>query len=237
MSDSVAAAQVVADVKVKTPKKKASTAKAVKKPTDHPKYIEMVQQALGSLKERGGSSRQAILKYIVKNFKVGNDENVVNTHVKMALRAGVKNASLKQSKGTGAAGSFRLGEEAKKPKAVKKPKAAAAAKKPAAKAKSATGVKSPKKVVKKTTAAAAKKPKADKPVKKAKADKPKKAATPKKAAAKVAAPKKAAAAAPKKATKADKPKKAASPAKKVKPAAAKKTAAPKAKKPAAAKKA
>jgi len=235
MADSVAAAQVVAEVKAKTPKKKAATAKAVKKPTDHPKYSEMVQQALGTLKERGGSSRQAILKYIVKNFKVGSDDNVVNTHLKMALRAGVKNASLKQSKGTGAAGSFRLGEEAKKPKAVKKPKAAAAAKKPA-KAKSATGVKSPKKVVKKTAAAVTKKPKTDKPAKKAKADKPKKAATPKKAASKVAAPKKAAPA-PKKATKADKPKKAASPAKKAKPAAAKKPAAPKVKKAATAKKA
>src|SRR5258708_8898358 len=149
----------------------------------------MVQEGVGRLKERGCSSRQAILKYIVKNFKLGNDENVVNTHLKMAVRGGVKNASLKQSKGTGAAGSFRLGEEAKKPKAVKKPKAAVAAKKPA-KAKSATGVKSPKKVVKKT-AAVAKKPKTDKPAKKAKADKPKKAAaTPKKAVAKVAAPKK-----------------------------------------------
>jgi histone H1/5 len=237
MSESVVAAQVVADVKAKTPKKKAPAAKAVKKPTDHPKYSEMVQQALATLKERGGSSRQAILKYIVKNFKVGNDENVVNTHLKMALRAGVKNASLKQSKGTGAAGSFRLGEEAKKPKAVKKPKVAAAAAKKPTKAKSATGVKSPKKVVKKTTAVA-KKPKADKPAaKKAKADKPKKAATPKKTAAKAVAPKKAAAV-PKKAVKAEKPKKAASPAKKAKPAAAaKKPAAPKAKKATAAKKA
>lgn len=237
MSEAVAAAQVVADVKAKTPKKKATAAtKAVKKPADHPKYIEMVQQALASLKERGGSSRQAILKYIVKNFKVGTDESVVNTHVKIALRTGVKNASLKQSKGTGAAGSFRLGEEAKKPKAAKKAKAPAAAKKPA-KAKPATGVKSPKKVVKKAaTTAAAKKPKTDKPAKKTKADKPKKAVTPKKTVTKATAPKKAAAT-PKKAVKADKPKKAASPAKKVKPAAVKKVAAPKAKKAPASKKA
>jgi len=245
MSESVAAAQVVAEVKAKTPKKKAPTAKAAKKPTDHPKYSEMVQQALTTLKERGGSSRQAILKYIIKNFKVGSDENIVNTHLKMALRAGVKNASLKQSKGTGAAGSFRLGEEAKKAKTVKKTKVAAAAtasKKPA-KAKSATGVKSPKKVVKKAAAVAKKPTKAaaEKPAKKAKADKPKKAvaAAPKKAAAaaKVTAPKKAA---PKRAApKADKPKKtAASPAKKAKPAAAaKKPATPKAKKATAAKKA
>src|SRR5271155_2662073 len=161
-----AAAQVAAEGKTKTPKKKASS-KAAKKPADHPKYSEMVQQALGSLKERGGSSRQAVLKYIVKNFKCGKDETVVNQHLKMALRAGVKNASLKQSKGSGASGSFRLGEEAKK-----KPKAAKKATK--------TAAKSPKKLAKKTVAA--KKPKAAKPAKKAKADKPKAAATPKKAA-------------------------------------------------------
>jgi histone H1/5 len=219
MSDAVAvSAPAAGDAKTKTPKKKAPAgSKTAKKPSDHPKYSEMVHQALASLKERGGSSRQAILKYIMKNFKVGNDENVVNTHLKMSLRAGLKNASLKQSKGTGAAGSFRLGEEAKKPKkaaAAKKPKKAAAAKKP----KKAAGAKSPKKMAKKTTAA--KKPKTDKPAKKAKADKPKKAVKPKKAASpkKTAAPKKVA-----------KPKKAASP-KKAK-------AAPKAKKPAAAKKA
>jgi len=82
----------------------------------HPKYSEMVQQALTSLKERGGSSRQAILKYIQANFKVAADENMINAHVKMALKAGVKNGSLKQSKGTGASGSFRIGEVKKAPK-------------------------------------------------------------------------------------------------------------------------
>merc|ERR1712055_740706 len=81
----------------------------------------MIKAAVGSLKERGGSSRQAILKYIVKNYKVGNDERTVNNHLKLALRAGVKNGGLKQSKGTGASGSFRLGEAKKtaKPKAKK----------------------------------------------------------------------------------------------------------------------
>jgi histone H1/5 len=216
MSDAAAAisaAHVVAvDAKAKSsPKKKAAgKTSAVKKPADHPKYSEMVKQALASLKERGGSSRQAVLKYIMKNFKVGSDENVVNTHLKMALRAGVKNSSLKQSKGSGAAGSFRLGEEAKKkPVAAKaktvkakKPKSPAKAKKPA-KAKTA---KSPAK----KSAAAAKKPKtaAAKP-KKAKSDKPKKAATPKKVVKSAA------------------PKKTSSPVKKAKPAAPKKVAKPK----------
>merc|ERR1712150_214526 len=134
----------------------------------------MIKQAVSALKERGGSSRQAILKYIMKNFKVGNDDGKVNTHLKMALRAGVKNNSLKQAKGSGASGSFRLGEAAKKaakPKKAKKPKAAKP-KKP----------KTPKKK-------AAKKAKADKP-KKAKT--PKKAAKPAKKAAKKPAAKKAA---------------------------------------------
>ena len=95
---------VAPKAKASSNKKKAASGKtAAKKPAaDHPKYSEMVHQALGSLKERGGSSRQAVLKYIMKNFSVGNDENIVNTHLKIALRAGVKNATLKQSKGSGA---------------------------------------------------------------------------------------------------------------------------------------
>lgn len=36
----------------------------------HPPYLEMVTQAVVALKERSGSSRQAILKYILANFQV-----------------------------------------------------------------------------------------------------------------------------------------------------------------------
>ena len=169
---------------VRTPKKK--TAAKPKKPAAHPKYSEMIAQAVGSLKERGGSFRAAVLKYIMKNFNVGKDEKSVNTHLKMALRAGVKNGSLKQTKGTGASGSFRLGEKkaAAKPKKAKKPKAATTTKKPKA---------------------AAKKPKAKKSAKPKKEGAAKKAAKPNKAAAKhkKASPKKASK------PKASKPKKAA----------------------------
>ena len=84
----------MADVAKKTVKKAAP-----KKPADHPKYSEMIAAAVGALKERGGSSRQAILKYICKNFKVGDNEASVNSHLKLALRAGVKKGALKQSKG------------------------------------------------------------------------------------------------------------------------------------------
>lgn len=161
-----------------------------KKPSSHPKYSEMIKKAITALAERGGSSRQAIQKYICANYKVdpGNAKN----HLKLALRAGVKNKTLKQSKGTGASGSFRLGdkaEKAKKPKAkkAKKPKAAGAKK--VRKPKAAGAKKSPKKAKKPKAAKkspakkAAKKPAAKKPAAKRVA-KPKKPKSPKKKAAK-----------------------------------------------------
>ena len=134
-----------------SPKKKVAA--KPKKPAAHPKYSEMVGKAIAALKERGGSSRQAILKYIMANFNVGKDAKTVNVHLKLSLRSGVKNKSLKQSKGTGASGSFKIGE-------VVKPK-----KKPAAKPKKAVKQKAAKpKKVKTPKKTAAKKPKAKKPV-------------------------------------------------------------------------
>jgi histone H1/5 len=125
-------------------KKKVQAAKPVLH--EHPKYSEMIKQALTALKERGGSSRQAVLKYIMANFKVGRDEASVNTHLKMALKAGVKNSTLKQSKGTGATGSFRLGAVEKKQKKVQeKTKSAGPKKAKAAPAKSGEPTKSVKK--------------------------------------------------------------------------------------------
>ena len=174
---------------------KAKKAAKPKKPATHPKYSEMIAEAVSKLKERGGSSRQAILKYITANFKVGDNAAQVNSHLKLALKSGVKNGTLKQAKGTGASGSFRLGEKktaqkkAAKPKAAKPKKAKTpkkkAAKKPAAKKPAAKAAKKPaaKKTPKKAKAA---KPKAAKKTpKKAKAAKPKAAKkTPKKAAKK-----------------------------------------------------
>ena len=79
---------------VATPKKKVAASKP-KKPSPPPKYTDMIAASLGSLKERGGSSRQAILKYISSHYDVGKDERVVNQHLEMALRVGVRNGSLK----------------------------------------------------------------------------------------------------------------------------------------------
>ena len=46
-----------------SPAKKKAEKKPAKKPADHPKYSEMIAAAIGALKERSGSSRQAIVKY------------------------------------------------------------------------------------------------------------------------------------------------------------------------------
>ena len=135
-----------------TPKKKAAKKPvAAKKPADHPKYIEMVVAAIAALKDRTGSSRQAIMKYIRATYKVGDN---ADNYIKTALRRGVDNKVLTQTKGSGASGSFKVAPKA--PTVKKTTKKASTGKKPAAK-----------KVVKKT----AKKPAAKKAVKKAPAKK------------------------------------------------------------------
>merc|ERR1712088_206370 len=126
-----------------------------------------IAAAITALKDKKGSSRQAIVKYIMANNNLGGaDAKAVNSRTKVALKNGLKAGVLKNAKGTGVTGSFKL---------VKVEKTAKA--KPAAKK-----AKSPKKAAKKT---AAKKPKAAKSPKKKPAAKPKAAA--KKSPAKKAA--------------------------------------------------
>ena len=174
----------------KSPAKKKPA--APKKPADHPPYLDMIKAAIAALKERGGSSRQAIEKYIKANYKVGE----VGSHLKTALKRNSLNGNLVHTKGVGASGSFKLGEKAqKKPKkkpAAKK-KLAAKPKKPATKKAAKKPKKSPvKKAAKKPAAKkpAAKKPAAKKPAaKKPAAKKPAKKPAAKKAAKKPAAKK------------------------------------------------
>lgn len=199
-----------------TEQKTVEKKKAVRKPrapASHPPYNEMVVAAITALKERNGSSRQKIIKYIRDHYTVSEG---FETHVKLALKRGVTKGTLSQTKGTGASGSFKVVKKETKP-AAKKP----AAKKAPAKPKTTTKTAKPKKpAAKKAAPAKAAKPKAKKPAEKKKAT-PKKATTtkPKAKPTKAAAPKKPKVkAAPKKQAAAKKPK---SPAKK-KPAAPKK---------------
>ena len=140
----------------------------------HPAFAVMVPAAITALKERNGSSRIAILKYICANYKV--DATKAQVSVKKAIRKMSDDKKIVAGGVAGKKGSgcFKL---AVKAVAAKKP----VAKKPVAKKPAA------KKVVKKT---AAKKPATKKPA----ANKPaaKKVAAKKPAAKKVAAKKPAA---------------------------------------------
>ena len=158
------------------PIKKVVKAKKVAKPAAHPSFKAMILTAIPALKERGGSSRQAILKYIVANHKV--DATKAAGPLKLALRKALAAGTIVKAKDVGkGAGKFKVGK-VEKPEKVKKVKAVKA--------------KEPKKV-KKPAVKKAKKPvkkAAKKPAKKAVEKPAKKAAPKKKVAAKEAAPKK-----------------------------------------------
>lgn len=163
---------------VAAPKKavKAVVKKPKAKPT-HPPTSEMVNTAIKTLKERGGSSLQAIKKYIAANYKV--DVEKLAPFIKKYLKSAVTAGTLIQTKGKGANGSFKLSAAKKAEKPAKK------AKKPVAKKEK----KAKKPAAKKTPKKAAKKPKAPKKEKKAKT--PKKPKAPKPKTAKKPAAKKA----------------------------------------------
>lgn len=57
-----AAATPAAKASAKKKTTKASSAKKAKAPSNHPKYVDMAISAIKALKERNGSSRQAVHK-------------------------------------------------------------------------------------------------------------------------------------------------------------------------------
>merc|ERR1712051_206418 len=128
MSDAAPAAAAPA---AKAPKaKKAAKPKA--KPT-HPKTTVMIVAAVKALKDRKGSSRAAIKKYIAANYKV--DTVKLAPFIKKAFKSLVEKKALIQVKG-----SFKAAKVEEK-----KPKKKVVKKKPAKKPKKA---KSPKKAAK-----------------------------------------------------------------------------------------
>jgi len=118
-------------------------AKKEKKPTkaktapSHPTYSVMITAAVGALKDRTGSSRQAILKYICANYKV--DDKKAATQTRLALKRMTAGGELRMAKDKGkGAGCYKLASDrVDKPAPAKKPAAAKKVKKPAAAAKKA----------------------------------------------------------------------------------------------------
>jgi len=150
---------VTKPIKKAAPKSKAPAA-------EHASYQDMIKDAITTLKDRQGSSRMALKKYVKANNKNLPDDKMFDSLFNRALKAGVGKGVFEQPKGP--SGGTKLG---KKPAAEKKP----AAKKPAA--------------PKKTAATKSKKPAAAKPKKETK---PKAAAKPKVVKPKAAAKPKAA---------------------------------------------
>ncbi|KFM69972.1 Histone H1-III, partial [Stegodyphus mimosarum] len=91
------------NLKMKTAVNNKTTSSVAK----HPKVSEMVLLAIAILNERNGSSLQAIKKYISTSFNV--EEKKISAYIKKYLLMAVASGTLIQTKGKGAAGSFRLG--------------------------------------------------------------------------------------------------------------------------------
>merc|ERR1719228_3045132 len=144
-TEMIAASSEEIDVpmKKKVVKKRAKAGAGNK--TGNPTYAKMVTEAILGLKERKGSSRQAILKYMSAKYKV--DAAVAQPRLNKTLKKMVEDGNLVAGAktGTSGAGCFKLSPEAKN--IFKKEAAARKKGKGDAATKKATG----KKVAKKST--------------------------------------------------------------------------------------
>merc|ERR1711942_73917 len=69
-------------------------------------YLQMVTDAIATMKERTGSSRKAIVKRIVETHKI---EEAKVVHIRKVIATGLEKGLLKQARPTGkGAGSFRV---------------------------------------------------------------------------------------------------------------------------------
>ncbi|NXY03335.1 H5 protein, partial [Pteruthius melanotis] len=162
---------------------KPKRARSARRPAAHPAYSDMITAAIRADKSRGGSSRQSIQKYVKSHYKVGQNADV---QIRLAIRRLLAAGVLKQTKGVGASGSFRLAKasKAKRSPAKKRKKAAkrrsTSPRKPARSRKAKSPAKKPKSAARKarkksrSSPKKAKKPKTVK-AKSLKASKPKKA--------------------------------------------------------------
>jgi len=139
------------------PKKATGTAAAKKAtPPEHAPYKDMIRDAILSLKERNGSSRQAIKKYVLNNNK-GIKTSNFSAQFNAALKRGVTAGDFLQPKGPSGPVKLQKKELAKTAKSGEKPATAAPKKsttttttkkatpaKPVAKPKKATATSAPK---------------------------------------------------------------------------------------------
>jgi histone H1/5 len=154
------------------PPKKATGATKKAAPAAHASYRDMIKDAIVNLKERNGSSRQAIKKYVASNNKITvASQTAFDAQFNKAIKSGVEKGEFTQPKGP--SGPLKLAKKEAKPAPKPAAKAASKAAPKTAAKKTATKAAATKKAAPKTTKAApkttAKKPAA----KKAAAAKPK----------------------------------------------------------------
>jgi len=89
-------------------------------PTKKSRYLDMIIKAIQELKERNGSSRQSILKYVIANFDINCDANSASICVKSALKRGLTTGRLKHLKGEGLKGTFVVAADEKTVESEKK---------------------------------------------------------------------------------------------------------------------
>merc|ERR1712119_243630 len=97
----------------------APKVKKAKAPAAHPPYASMITAAIKALGDKKGSSRQAILKYVVANNKVDAAKAAVRVRIALKKMIAAKKAA---AAGKNGAGSFKLPAKAPKVKKAKKPK-------------------------------------------------------------------------------------------------------------------
>merc|ERR550519_2279652 len=103
--------EIAVPKKKKVVKKKAKAGTGNK--TGNPTYAKMVTEAILGLNERKGSSRHAILKYMLAKYKV--DAAVAQPRLNKTLKKMVESGDLVAGAktGTSGAGCFKLSPEAK----------------------------------------------------------------------------------------------------------------------------
>ncbi|CAG8490747.1 26428_t:CDS:2 [Dentiscutata erythropus] len=99
------------------------TKKAASLPA-HPKYEDMIRDAIVALKDRKGSSRQAIKKYIISSYKLP-DNSTTNNRLRIAINKGVEKGLFAFYNGPSGTIKLVKKEPETKPKVEKKTKKAA----------------------------------------------------------------------------------------------------------------
>jgi len=101
--------------KIKTPKPKApkpaaegGKVKTKHAHAHHPPWADMMMTAVKALNERHGSSVPAIKKYILSTYKIDTEPDKITPMLRRGLKAAMASNKLKQVKGKGLAGSFKM---------------------------------------------------------------------------------------------------------------------------------